>query len=1071
MKLWAAGLLLLGAAWAASAEVKPPADVSAAPGEYATLLFSVWGSGEVHLAALVPEGWQALPLPDRVQLEERTFVALTVRVPELTPADSRHPLVLQAWEGDRLLSQATAHVTVEARADLIVYLEDKHEARMGAPFTYRVTVINRGNRRDRIVLEAAANTGEAFVTPTVLELDPGEEGWAKLTLQIGEGRSVSPGYTMITWVRARSTNGGFVRKVRASTRWVDPLALDGRGPDPTLRLGLSGSLGVGGRVEAGELAPLVFRYSVQPVLSGQLSDYVEGQAQPAAVQGGSPNWWPRAPGSVSARLKGPAWDASLAATGVELGLQTGFKLASWRYNLGARGRYDATTVGFSVGAASTRKDLNLQWNADTRVFQGRRQDRFSVGYSLPITENLNLRLGGRLSGIAAGSYTVVGSAQQGVLWQSRRFSVLESLTVTPQLDLYALTVTGGTRSVYPLGVRGTTHLQSEPAGLAWKVSTSLFATPLPRTSLRLTTAAEAPAAKPLEFSLNPSLGVNLPNLSGLHSRFGLGYKLRYRPQDGELVQVGNASMQLRLGRFSLSGNGFYTLTGPPAYSAKLGLSWRPLPLTVLRSEYSLRQGSEYQETLGLSWQQYWGSGFATQLDFRRAAGVKTGDRLGLYLAQQSLLGSPFGLVLGYAVSDADGLGRGRTELTQTFSVQLGFNFAWQFTTPEPVVAVFGGRRVGEVRGVAFIDRNHNGVKDEGEPAVAGLGVGLGGASTVTDADGSFRLLARPGRHRPRLTQLPATLDLYQELDVEVKESQRYVLDLPLAPTAQLALVLFHDANHNGRQDAEEFGIPYGGVRLSGPTQRSFRTDERGLVLATGLLPGTYRVEPDPEFLPPRFRATATATVIELEPGKADRTLALGAAPPPKEVRTTYDASQLAVFASLPSPIAAAGGEVEVRAIAAGEPDQVWLQIEGADYPLEPLGDGRYAGRFRLPRTTPTGPQTLTVVAARGSETARGAVVLTVVERPLYTLDPVKITVGEAHALSLKLLFHARQVRLKIGEEVLEMTSEDGYRWRARWTARQAGEVAVQPVADGEELAPSKLLVLPGRSEAQQRRDP
>jgi len=1061
MRNWAIGLLLMGTALAASAEVRPPADVSVQPGEYATLLFSVWGSGSVRPAVLAPAGWQFLPLPESLLIKDRSFVALTVRVPDLTPAASRHPLVLQVWQGNRLLSQATAYVVIKPKVDLILYLEDKRKARIGEPIAYGVTVINRGNQTDRIKLSAEPNTGEAFISPDVLKLAPGEEGRAVLTLQIGEGRSVSSGYTMFTWVRARSVNGDLVRKARASTRWLDPLAFEGRSPDPTLRFNLSSSLGLNGGIEAGTLSSLSLRYSVQPTIAGQFSDYVDGRAQPAAIRGGTPNWLPAAPRSLTASLKGRDWDAALAATTADLGLQAGFKAPSWRYSLAARGRYDVKVLGFSVGVTSTHKDLNLQINVSSRAAGGSRQDRFGVSYLLPLDENFSLRLGGRLNGLAAENYALIASARQGLLWQNRKFSVLQSLAATPQLGLYTLTVTGGSRSLYPLGARGTAHLQQQAEGLSWKTSASLFASAIPYTSLRVSATVERPPAEALLLSLNPSLGIEPPTLSGLHSRFSIGYKLGYRPEGNALSQTAIASLRLRYNRFSLDGSGFYALSGPAGFSVKLGLGWRPLPLTILQAEYSLRSEANYDTAFGLSWQQYWGAGYASKLDLQHHSGEKTDDKITLTVAQKSLFAGPFGLTLAYGVADPDGLGSGSPALTQSFRVQLGYNFSWQFQTPQPVIAVFGGRRVGEVKGVAFIDRNLNGTKDAGEPGVAGLEVKLGGATATTDKQGNYRLLARPGRHKPHLGRLAATLDLYEELELEVKESHSYTLDLALAPTAQLSLLLFHDANHNGRRDEGESGIAYGGIRLKGPVQRSFRTNERGVVLATGLLPGVYEVEPDPAFLPPRFIPTSAAVKITLAPNSAARdAVSLGAAPPRKKVKTTFNQGELAVFVSLPNPVVAAGGEADVRAMVQGKPDAVWVELAGVEYRLNSQGNGKYRGAIRLPASLPTGTQMLRVKASRGKTGAVGTAVLTVVHRPLYALVPGRMTAGIRRELNLALLFHARQVQLQIGEEILEMTSKDGYHWVADWTAAREGEFSVLPVVDGEELTETSLRVLP-----------
>lgn len=1054
MRFWAACLLLFGAAWAGGVKVTPAASTQANPGAYATLLFTLSGSGEVRLEAVAPEGWPVLPLSEKLRLGNRTPVAVTVRVPELTPAGSVHPVKLRIWEDDHLLAEASAEVRVGAKADLILYVEDKPEARLGEPTTYRVTVINRGNLRDRIALEADANTGESFLRPAVLELDPGKEGVALLTLQIGKDRQVSPGYTMITWVRARSSHGP-LRKVRIATRWQDPHALGLGGPDPSLRFGMSGTLAVGTHLEDGQLASPVVQYAVRPYLNGRLSDYVDTTLNTSAFGGRSPSWWPEAPSTLALGLKGADWDAALSATSADLSLRSGFKVGDWRYGVGLRGRYTLDAGGFSIAAVSLRRSLNLQLNAGVQASSGSRQDRFSVDYSRLLIPGLSLRLGARLSGVATGDYTLVGTARQGLLWQGKEFNLLQSLSASPQLDLYTLTLAGGTRSVYPIGLRGTAHLQQRPEGLGWKVSASIFATPITRTSLRVTAASGAEEGLPLQLTLNPSLAIRPPNLGGMRSSFSFGYKLSYFPSDAQLGQVATFSTRLAYGNFSLGGSGSYTLTGPSAYAGRLGLQWRPWPLTLLRGTYAIKLADAYTETLGVGWEQYWGEGFASRLELERSKS----DRLSFFLAQRSLFQTPLGLVLGYTLSDPDRLGQGEEQLSHSFSLQLGYDLSWQFNTPDPVVNVFGGRKVGRVHGVAFVDNNLNGIQDEGEPPVPSLTVRLGSASAQSDAKGRFELQVRPGEWAPLLEGLPATLDLYRSTALRVEEGKRYLLNLPLAPTAQVQLVLFHDVNRNGVRDDGEPGIAYGGVRLKGPSTRSFRVDERGHALATGLLPGVYEVEPDPELLPPRFRATAAPLQVALAPGKSARTLWLGAAPPPKQVRTTYDPGKLSVFATLPSPIVPAGAEFELRAIAQGDPERVWLDLAGTAFPLERQDDGTYAARLRLPPATPLGPLLLKVRAQRAAKTVQTQAVATVVRRPLYDLAPLKMQVGHPRTLELTLLFRASQVKLRIGEgPELELKSEDGYRWTAEWTPRRPGTYETHVVADGELLTPSRITV-------------
>ena len=1050
-------LLLLGVAWAGGVGVKAPAEVRAQPGAYATLLFAVSGQGTLRLRAVTPEGWPALALPPGLTLRGRTPVAVTVRVPELTPAGSAHTVTLELLKGDRVVDRATARVVVAAKAGLLLFAEGPPKARLGEPVAYRIRVVNRGNRTDRVVLRAEANTGELALVPGALELAPGQEGTAVLTLRIGEDRWVSPGYTQLTWVYARSGNADLSRKARIQTRWEAPGLEAAGAPDPTLRLGVTGSLGVGTELAGGRLAAPTFRYRAQPRLAGRLSDYVEFTAGTPAIAGASPGGWPEGPSGLDLGLKGAGWDAALAATPERLRLRSGFEAGGWRYRVGLGGRYDLAGGGLDLSAARTQGPANLQLSGATEAGTVERRDRLGVDYARPLGRAFRLRLGGELTGIQTSGYTLVGSARQGLVWENPDLNLLESLAATPQLGLYTLTLTGGSRRLHPLGLRASGHLERRPDGLGWKASGSLFAAPAPGTSLRVTAGARRSPNRPTELTFNPALSLRPPGWRGLRSSFRLGYQLRYRPQSGEGHQVVALGGELGYQGFNLHGSASYALAGPPGYGAALGLRWRPSVFTVLEANYRVELQKSYQEGFDLGWQQYWGGGVASELRLEHAAG----DRLGLTLTQEHLAGGPLGLRLGYAVSDPDGLGRGQAELRHDLRLELDYRLSWRFPTPSAVVEAFGGRKVGFVEGRAFRDLNQNGVRDQGEPPVAGLTVILGNERTLTDAEGRYLLRVPPGTYRPRFRGLPATLDLYRASAVRVRIDERRTLDLPLAATAQLAVVLFHDANHNGVRDQGEGGVAYGGVRLTGPSRRRLGADGRGRVLATGLLPGRYRVEPDPARLPPGYVATTGPATIELAPGKNPRTVALGAALPPRVVRTTYDPGKLAVFAVLPSPVVAAGGELEVRAWVQGAPERVWMVHAGRSLPLRPRPGGGFVGYLRVPPTTPPGPIAVEVRAARGDARAGTQAVATVVKRALFELAPLTFRAGKKRTLTLKLGFGAGSVRLRIGQREVAFARLDRYRWRAEWTPAAAGAYPAALMADGEALGTVRLRVLPG----------
>jgi len=110
---------------------------------------------------------------------------------------------------------------------------------------------------------------------------------------------------------------------------------------------------------------------------------------------------------------------------------------------------------------------------------------------------------------------------------------------------------------------------------------------------------------------------------------------------------------------------------------------------------------------------------------------------------------------------------------------------------------------------------------------------------------------------------------------------------------------------------------------------------------------------------------------------------------------------------------------------------------------------------------------LKVNAAREAESATTLAMATVVRRPLYELEPLKLQQGRRHEIELKLLFQATTVQLVLrGGSALEMVSNDGYRWFAEWTPQQSGVFEAYVVADGEALSPTRITIRPRETEEQ-----
>lgn len=117
-------------------------------------------------------------------------------------------------------------------------------------------------------------------------------------------------------------------------------------------------------------------------------------------------------------------------------------------------------------------------------------------------------------------------------------------------------------------------------------------------------------------------------------------------------------------------------------------------------------------------------------------------------------------------------------------ISLRYDAGWG-RSQYPVGHVNGTYGRGSIRGVLFLDRNHNGVRDPGEPGVAGVTIYLDrGFSVETDANGEFTFdSVASGAHVVRFNtaNIPLPWEPRDEkpLDVTVHTRETAVVEIPL----------------------------------------------------------------------------------------------------------------------------------------------------------------------------------------------------------------------------------------------------------------------------------------------------
>ncbi len=188
-------------------------------------------------------------------------------------------------------------------------------------------------------------------------------------------------------------------------------------------------------------------------------------------------------------------------------------------------------------------------------------------------------------------------------------------------------------------------------------------------------------------------------------------------------------------------------------------------------------------------------------------------------------------------------------------------------TSDPAVSVVNLFSV--ITGTVFEDSNGDGLQNGGEGGIPGVILTLDGQVTVTTGlDGGYALsVTADSYHTLVQSDLPGyfsttpntiTLNVSLDTDYEINFGDA----LTTSGFAAVYGVVFEDLNGNGRQDANESGLPHVSLSLDGLTSTS--TDLYGSYTLSTTLAGTHTVvESDP---PSYFSTTPNTITLGVEPG-------------------------------------------------------------------------------------------------------------------------------------------------------------------------------------------------------------
>ena len=1093
---WTVGLVLALTAWSAAAA---PISLTAAtakhgkPGDYVTIPFIAHGDGEVRFTVTAPVGWAVLSPDFSQQIQGRAVLLITVQIRQGATPGLDYPVAVTAYAGGKRVASAQQHVVVDRSAAVAVRGPTLVQSLPGQAHSFDVVVVNEGNFRDTFGLLASGTIFDATVAPRSVTLDPGASTNVKVTVSPSGG--VSNGLSQVVTIRAVSAfDETATDRLRIQDRYFNPaLATTFGHPGqhaPQLVFGVdalaNGELDLAPHGTSGS-----FDYSVTPDLHGDLSDFMTGSVGTSTLSGDQAHPLPGIPG-LHVGLAGDTWGATAGLRVDGIDLAGSVQLDPWTLNATANYAWSDGAYGASVRADQQLASSDLQLSAQTQrtPFQGATygSDALRASYS----HDLGLGFIGQVGVEGLGllqpgtPYQLIPQLDEQLSWQGHGFDALQSYTGQPTLGLHTVTLTGGTTSLQPFGVRTKNVLElrdgaydlTSSLGLYGGVtlgSTDRYGATLSWLTYRLVGGVDlgTSAASARQYTVTPGLSFNLVSPGGVSTAVGGSYSLARGMSGTSGTDTYQASFSVLYRNLSGAVNGYYRHTFDAGRGASHQVNVQASAAYALGSDTLFQAVYRYTESEqpavgayvvhdsgAATWQQDWTVGLSSQLSYK----------LDVYPFLPSLSTDALELSALYAPVTIPGLHLRATYdlespfgqwtlagMTHRFKLEVGYSLALPFATPSAVVSTFGGRKTGRVHGKAYVED----ASGQAKP-LAGLAIELGKTTITTGSDGSFDRRVPVGTYQVAFgSGLPATVGYFGHRTVDVKRDQTLTLDLPFRPVGSLNVLLYDDLNRNGRFDGEEKGIPYGGVTVDGPVHRTARVDDSGRVLVTDLPAGTYTVAPDPAELPQGYQATGSPVTVTLAAGEKGVPVATGAALPPPRVITTFVQGALSIYVQTTPQSVPAGADVSLRVQVGGGAEKVSADANGETVALREQG-GAWVGRLRVPLDAPPGPLSMTVTARSGEKQVSQTVTVNVVHAPPFKAVSYVFHAGTQGDIEVDTLFKAQRVDIALpGEPPLELASKDGYTWTGVWKVpAKPGSLTGTVVADGQTIGTIDISVVP-----------
>lgn len=1011
--LYLLALLALGSASGLS--IRPPPAAPGDPGDFVVLPVTLTpDAGEalpeqVSVQLTLPPDWTLVTPPDGVPVEDGAFL-LSLHLPQDARA-GEVPLDLNITTPDGRHAQASLGVKVTAHAALDLSLPASAAVDAGARLTLPLELHNLGNAPDTFIISVE---GSAQPEQDRISLQPGQSGQVQLNY-----RNVHSGNSDLIIVTARSLNDPAQQQRRLLNFQVGSQQQATFGDRPSLGWQLhlapeydwqDGAGGLGGLASAS--------------LQGQLSDEVRLDARYSGA--GAPVLGAPYQDLGLLSLAGDRWSVALLT-------QNGLS------NADLNGDYDFG--GFSVqGSVLRRQGLGSSYWAlgagvsTTSGFSVSAEHRFVDAGQNTFTAGWTHTLPGRLNSLTP---SVTLSARQdaagwnfglsqGLLYQDQQLLGHETYRYDSRSNSQELNLELASRSLRPLGWSVSASAQLQGGQLSFGVGGqgSYFLNDTTRLTAQATLGSSGGFARAGIFhSWQYSWG-QLYSDAALSYAGGFGYHLGAGGNTGLL----SANASLDADPFGVS-------------HAGLGAQYGGSGGLLLRARYDLFRGP-------ISWTSsaYLSAEYQADRWFVNGFYQRVSDPSGLhnsYGGRAQLRVSPS---VNLNVSGV------RQDDRTTVRAGLDLNVAGAFATPQPVVQLFGGRRVGSLDLLTYLDANHNGVRDPGERGLP-VSVLVDGHTYTTAADGHLSVELRPRAYTVALApDASSSVFLPAQPPVTVPLHGHVRLDLPVQ---QAATVQGHVRLPDG---SPVEGTPVV-ARGAGGNEVTASTDAQGYY-RLGTLPfGNYSIE---------SRADASRYVLPpaqtVELGEQRPLQSVDFQVQERRVEIPQQVGDIALQLTLPQNDLPPGASFTVRAHTSRVVERVDAQLADQSVALQSSDGQDWSGRLRVPPDARGGSQ-LVVTAHQGENVSSERGLLVVNEHlPLAALQLLPGYALPGQVVDATLSFYGQAAQLNLrgpdGQPVVSLSPGGDNLYTASFRAPDTAGVYLYHIeADGVVVGQAQITVL------------